>query len=249
MSFLSNTDHLKLLSNSEYEILEFIIKSPSKVSTMTIQELATVTYVSTASIMRLCKKLGCSGFTELKYNLKTQHQPPIKSNSLSFMDMQQLILSEVQQTNSFINHSTINEVTTLLLSDKNIHFFAKGISACVLNYFSKYLQTCLRKNIEYVDTHIAYLNAHSMTNNDVFILCSLSGVTAQVLKAAQIAKANGATIIAFTKMNNNPLALLADHCLYIPTSETINKNFDVQSRLSNYYIIDLIIMNYLKELN
>ena len=249
MSFLSNTEHLKLLSNSEYEILEFIIKSPSKVATMTIQELATVTYVSTASIMRLCKKLGYSGFTELKYHLKTQQEPPIKSNNLSVMDMQQLILSEVQQTNSFINQSTIDEVTNLLLSDKNIHFFAKGISACVLNYFSKYLQTCLRKNVEYVDTHIAYLNANSMTENDVFILCSLSGITAQVLKAAQIAKANGATIIAFTKMNNNPLATLADHCLYIPTSETIHKNFDVQSRLSNYYIVDLIIMNYLKELN
>ncbi len=249
MAFLPNTEHLKTLSNSEYEILEYIIKSPSKVSQMTVQELATNTFVSTASIMRLCKKLGYSGFTELKYRLKTDEQHTTSDTTITFSDLQSSILSDITKTSNLINQPTIEAVAKLLLSQKRIHFFSKGISDCALDYFSKYLLTCSRDSVRYTDTHIAHLNAARMSEQDVLIVASLSGSTSQVLKTVQIAKANGATIIAFTKMNNNPIANLSTHNFYLSISENTNNLFDTQSRAGMFYIIDLIIANYVKQLN
>lgn len=249
MAFLPNTEYLKTLSNSEYEILEYIIKSPSKVSQMTVQELATNTFVSTASIMRLCKKLGYSGFTELKYRLKTDEQIALSDTTITFSDIQTSILSDITKTSNLINHPTIEAVTNLLLSSKRIHLFSKGISNCALDYFSKYLLTCSRDSVLYTDTHIAHLNAARMSEQDVLIVASLSGSTSQVLKTVQVAKAHGATIIAFTKMNNNPIANLSTYNFYISTSESRNDSFDTQSRAGMFYIIDLIIANYVKQLD
>lgn len=56
-----------------------------------ICELAHDTHVSTATVIRFCKKMGCSGFLELKYKLKDHiHTQSIKSkqdttNFMSFV--------------------------------------------------------------------------------------------------------------------------------------------------------------------
>lgn len=250
MEFLPNNECLNNLSTAEYEILEFVIKNQVLVSNMTVQNLADATFVSTASVIRLCKKIGFSGFSELKYKLKSQKQTQQNNNNLSVSDMKSIIVRELGYMSSIINNDTIEEVTKLLLSNKNLHFYAKGITRCALTYFVKYLQTCSRQTYEYLDTHIAHLNAKTMTSNDVLIVASLSGITMQVLKMVQIAKINGATIISFTSMNNNPIEELSDYNFYVTShNPTKSFEFDVNSRLNIYFIIDLIIMNYLKQLD
>lgn len=252
IEFLPNNQCLNNLSTSEYEILEFIIKNQLLVSNMTVQNLADATFVSTASVMRLCKKIGYSGFSELKYKLKSQEQPPENTTKLDISDMKSIIVRDLGYMTGLINNDTIEEVTKLLLSNKNLHFYAKGITRCALTYFVKYLQTCSRKSYEYLDTHIAHLNAKNMSSNDVLIVASLSGITMQVLKTVQIAKMNGATIVSFTSMksmNNNPIAELSDYNFYVTShAQAKDFEFDVNSRLSMYFIIDLIIMNYLNQI-
>lgn len=249
MAFSIDHKYLNNLSTAEYKILEYIVKNEKRISDMTVQMLADTTFVSTATIMRLCKKLGYSGFSELKYHLKSAAEIQSPSTNLSILDMKNIIVNDIEHLSHSINYEMVEAVTELLLSNKNIHFFAKGITSCVLSYFAKYLQTCSRKNVEYLDTHIAYLNANQMGKDDVFFVASLSGLTSQVLKASQIAKVNGAIIVAFTSMNNNPISELADYNFYI-TSHKNSKNFefDINSRLGMYFVIDLIIMSYLSKI-
>ncbi len=250
MSFLPSPEHLRTLSGTEYHILEFVVKNQEKVLDMTVQELSDTMYVSTASIMRFCKKLGFSGFSEFKFHLKREVSAKIIATSkLSVEDMKQSMLSDLEKTNSFIDAHTLETVVSLLTADKNIHFFAKGITTCVFSYFQKYLLTLGKHSTIYGDTHIAYLGVERMTEQDVFIVASLSGLTAQVIKAAQIAKANGATIIAFSKMNNNPLSAIAHHSFYVPSEDVVYGGLDTQSRINMFFIVDLIIKKYVASLN
>ena len=58
------------LNETEAYVYNYVVKNTKKVLNESIRELANDTHVSTATIMRFCKKMGCEGFTELKYRLK-----------------------------------------------------------------------------------------------------------------------------------------------------------------------------------
>uniref|UniRef100_UPI000A789FD7 MurR/RpiR family transcriptional regulator n=1 Tax=Clostridium sp. NkU-1 TaxID=1095009 RepID=UPI000A789FD7 len=58
---------IKSLSNNELNVLKFVYEHIDEVLDMSIQTLAARTSYSSATILRFCKKLGYSGFAELKY--------------------------------------------------------------------------------------------------------------------------------------------------------------------------------------
>ena len=54
----------------ETSIYNYITQNSEKVVYMRIRELADETHVSTASILRFCRKVNCEGFSEFKVKLK-----------------------------------------------------------------------------------------------------------------------------------------------------------------------------------
>ena len=62
--------HSKSLTRAEYRVLAHLTAHPLQVGKMTVRDLAQATYVSTATIMRLCRKLGFSGYSELIWHCK-----------------------------------------------------------------------------------------------------------------------------------------------------------------------------------
>ena len=58
------------LNETEVHIYNYVLNNKEKVLDESIRELAHDAHVSTATIVRFCKKLGCEGFLELKYKLK-----------------------------------------------------------------------------------------------------------------------------------------------------------------------------------
>ena len=58
------------LNAIEVHIYNYVVQNKEKVLDESIRELAIDVHVSTATIVRFCKKLGCEGLMELKYKLK-----------------------------------------------------------------------------------------------------------------------------------------------------------------------------------
>lgn len=58
------------LTRAEYRVLAHLTEHPLLVGNITVRELAQATFVSTATIMRLCQKLGFSGFSEFIWHCK-----------------------------------------------------------------------------------------------------------------------------------------------------------------------------------
>ena len=68
--FMFIYENVQNLNDLELSLYEYIIKSKDRVVDMTIRDLAKETHVSTTTILRLCKKLGCDGFSEFKVKFK-----------------------------------------------------------------------------------------------------------------------------------------------------------------------------------
>ena len=79
--------HVKLvydvLSASEKETINYIRQHRQQVTTMSINELAAKVLSSRSTILRLAKKLGFRGYTDLKYTLREDlNQPSIVPSDL-----------------------------------------------------------------------------------------------------------------------------------------------------------------------
>ena len=70
----------KKLTESEKQIIDFIESNPRLVINLSLEELSEKCYVSQASIIRLCKKLGTKGFAEFKIRLASEINAFIYSN-------------------------------------------------------------------------------------------------------------------------------------------------------------------------
>ena len=70
------------LNETEAYVYDYITKNKDRVLEESIRELANHTNVATATVIRFCKKVGCSGFTELKYKLKESFEIEAKDEKL-----------------------------------------------------------------------------------------------------------------------------------------------------------------------
>lgn len=62
----------KKFTESEQQIVSFIESNPRIVINLSLEELSEKCYVSQASIIRLCKKLGTKGFADFKIKLASE---------------------------------------------------------------------------------------------------------------------------------------------------------------------------------
>ena len=109
------------LNDSEAEVLRFMKKNRQSLKTIGIRDVAKASYVSTATIINMAKKIGYSGYSELVFAL---------GNSQSDIAMPSTFSDEEQA--AFID----------LLSeyrDKRIMILGSGFSQNLANYFSEAL--------------------------------------------------------------------------------------------------------------
>lgn len=245
-----NIDIISSLTLSELDTLRYLDNNKDKVFDLSIQEVAKASFVSTATIMRLCKKLGYSGFSELKFHLKEEvAQQTANRKVITFKDILDQNLEGIVNTIPLIDEKKVSAIVELLKTSVNVHFFGKGLTTTVLEYGSKLLLSHGRINIFYQDTHIAHIAADLMTKNDLLFLASLSGNTHQVVRMAQIAKSRGATVVAIVGNSVNSLSQYSDYCFNISSENSEKDDVDITSRIPIMFVLNVIITAYLKDEN
>jgi DNA-binding MurR/RpiR family transcriptional regulator len=83
------------LTRAEYRVLAHLTEHPLLVGNITVRELAQATFVSTATIMRLCQKLGFSGFSEFIWHCKQllSDTPHIAAQAQSLLNSRRCLIS------------------------------------------------------------------------------------------------------------------------------------------------------------
>lgn len=242
-----DSDILNNLTQSELTVLRYIDSNKQEVIGMSIQELSKKIFISTATILRLCKKMNFTGYSELKYALKTslnENQPlktTLKSEASALSDTFQII----ENTCRLLDPEILNSIADFLLSTHKIHLYAGGLSTPVLEYMQRFLLSAGRSCFFYNTAPLAYRAAEKMNENDIILIGSASGATPSVIRIAQIAKNSKAAIVAITNLDGNPLSQLADISLFTFISNRDYYGTEIKSRASMFFIIDMILECYL----
>ena len=217
---LFTQEKIRSLNAIEFGIYEYIQQNPEKVGKLKIRELASELHVSTATILRFCKKLGCSGYTEFKFKLKENSIFPKEVNSLnkveSLDDYLQLGIDEAENL-----EQKINDVVALMRYADKIIFIGEGSSGIMAKYGARYLTT-LGKVAHYTDVPYVPIPVEDHSKS-VVIGLSISGETITMIDRITGYKDLGAKVVTITNGKDNPFCKLADHALHydIPQSEFI----------------------------
>ena len=250
LAFRLDDKTLQSLSKNELIILKYIYEHTESICQMSIQELSIAVSYSPATILRFCKKLGCSGFAEFKYYLRSQLSANKEQQEPPHQELDETLSSRlfgnISATSSMISQDLLDRTFSYFNSDCPIYIFSPaGITDIPCDYFEKMLFSIGRKNV--YKTSSARMCEHLLTGlktSGLLILISTSGSFSYTINLAKSANANNIPILAITPYSNNALASLAQINFRFFTDQRENNGAEYTSRLPILYIISVIITCY-----
>ena len=123
------------LNETEACVYNYVVKNTKKVLNASIRELANDTHVSTATVMRFCKKMGCEGFTELKYRLK-EH---IEVQETKEDDVSDQFASFIERVESSDYLESIHRAAAIIKQSDSILTLGIGTNSAFAKYTSRLL--------------------------------------------------------------------------------------------------------------
>lgn len=123
------------LNETETYVYNYVVKNTKKVLNKSIRELANDTHVSTATVMRFCKKMGCDGFTELKYRLKEN----VEVQETKEDDVGDQFDNFIERVKSSDYLESIHRAATIIKQSDSILTFDIGSNSDFAKYTSRLL--------------------------------------------------------------------------------------------------------------
>ena len=173
-----------------------------------IQQIASENFLSTTTIVKMCKRLGFDGYSELYYYLSRQFDSHGEGRGAE--NLKSLIDN--------YSDELISRFCGLLDRSRQAKLFTtgEGFSNIVGAYIAQRLSICgfmVFNNVHFYD-YMLFRDAHHLPNGPedapVMFAVSQSGETGPVLNDVRHAKQNGHRIVTFTRRSDSTLAQMSD---------------------------------------
>ena len=236
------------MGKAEKQIADWIFENPGKIISLSIVELAELCKCSEATIVRFSKRLGLSGYQELKISLASESgSSPINSGITSDDEpfkMYEKICNDIymsfEKTKNSLAPASLSLACNKISNANRIVIFGLGNSASVATDAShKFLRAGLNA-IAYTDNHMQVIAASHLTDKDVAIGISHSGSSKDIVDALKLAREHGATTIALTNNGKSPILKYTDIALFTSADETDYSILALNSRIVQLAIIDVL---------
>lgn len=236
---------------TERKIANYFKENLDKVLHCNLLELAELIDVSDASVVRFCKSLGYKGFQQFKIcaAMETvpsvrQYNPVLQKEDDPEQICQKIFATEInalQRTIQTLDMEKMKQVAQLVSKAHRIVFAGTGGSSVVAkDAYHKFLKIGIRV-CAVEDKDVQLMEASLLEAGDVLFGVSHSGNNLHVLRAAELARAAGATIVSLTSHCKNRLSEIADFAIKVNSEETIFRSESASTRLAQLAVMDCLI--------
>nr|WP_296459891.1 MurR/RpiR family transcriptional regulator [uncultured Acetatifactor sp.] len=242
---------LNTLTSKEKVLAQFIIEFPSEVVNMSIAELANACDTSISTVVRLCKSAGYNGYKAFSRDLSidivqsssAEEYGDIRPGSSVEAVMNAVCANDmhaIENTMAVLELGELERAVAAMIAARRVDFYGIGSSGHVaMDAYNKFVRIN-KLSMSTNDPHQQILNASQLSMGDVAVLISYSGNTKDILETADIVRQTPATLISLTKYSKNPLAKLADICLYSSSADALVRSGAMGSRIGQLTIIDIL---------
>lgn len=217
------------MSEGERKIADFLFSNDCFPSLPNINELAVSVQTSVSTIVRFCKTLGFSGYSEFKYHYQKGLPAPLGgdiqlSSSDSIVTIKEKVGTFTQQalwrSISIINNTQLEAAVSAISHARQIMICgegsASGIAALAANAFM-----CLGIPSCYIPDALTQLrNISFYEKNDVVIGITNDGYIKDVVDTLMLAHSKNVTTICITGRSDSLVTKYSDIVLYT----TLNDN-------------------------
>lgn len=238
------------LRDSEKKVADYIRGDFEKVIHQSITEVAETAGASESTVVRLCKALDYRGFQDFKIHLAQEYREPasqiheaivadddVASIKKKVFESDVLAITE---TLKVLDDASFSEAVDLIARARRLEFYGTGGSGSVaLDAQHKFLKIG-KKSSAHTDVDLQAMSASLLSAGDVAVGISHSGGNKEILDALEIAKKNGASVVAITNYGRSPITKISDVTLFTAAGETAFKSDALSSRIAELVILDAV---------
>ncbi|KMY19467.1 MurR/RpiR family transcriptional regulator [Bacillus pumilus] len=238
------------LSETERYLLNYIHQHLEDISTLSIVTLSERANVSTATIVRLMKKIGYNGYTSFKYRLKQEKKMTDASDQLKNIDEDIKLAirkneEEVLKTIQLQSIGQIEDAVQKIHNADKIYIFGRGFSEMIAKEMTIKLQLIGKTCEVHDDPNIIRLKSRDIGKNELAIFVSLNGETAELVEACQNLSMKQVTTITVTTRIDSTLSKISDMTLVgYKGEQSFFPDYEVRSRLSLHVIARILLDAY-----
>lgn len=238
------------LRDSEKKVADYIRQDFETVIHQSITEVAEAACASESTVVRLCKALGYRGFQDFKIHLAQEYREPtsqiheaIAKGDGALSIKKKVFESDalaITETLKVLDDQSFLHAVRLVASSSKLEFYGTGGSGSVaMDAQHKFLKIG-KKAQAYTDVDLQAMSASLLGPGDVAVGISHSGGNKEILDALEIAKGNGASVIAITNFGRSPITRISDVTLFTAAGETAFKSDALSSRIAELVILDAL---------
>lgn len=240
------------LKPAEGRVAGYIMSNPETIIHMPITELAERCDAAEATVVRVCKKIGCSGYQDLKIALSKSLVEPLKNihEEISVDDDTRSLATKVfgsakrslEDTFHILDFRQAENAVMAMAQASKIDFYGSASSGIIaMDAHHKMMKTGL-VTAAYNDPHLQVISASLLTSKDVAVGISHSGSNKDVIQSLRVAKEAGAKTICITSYMKSPITKVSDIQLFVAANETNFRTEAMAARLSQLCLIDLLVV-------
>ncbi len=240
----------KTLSETEKYLLEYIHNHLDEISSMSIVKLSEHANVSTATIVRLMKKIGYDGYTSFKYSLKEKVKLSDENNEMENIDqkIKQAIQKnehEVIKTIQLQSIGQIEDAVQKIDDAEKIFVFGRGFSEMIAKEMTIKLQLMGKNSEVHNDPNIIRIKSRNIQPNEIAIFVSLNGETEELVEACKNLNIRQITTITLTTRMESSLGQMSEMTFVgYKGTQSYFPDYEVRSRLPLSVISRILLDAY-----
>lgn len=212
-------DQQASFSKSNRRIAQAILSEPYQFVEKPIEELSTWLEVSSPTIIRFCRMLGCDGLKDLKLKIMSSVRVGIRylepqTPPDSIAEVAERVSKRAQKTIADMHHNVdlarAKAVVDRISTCHTLYAFGSGgVSSWLIEEIQNRFFRLGIRVIPCNDHQMQFMLATGVDRGDVVLCCSLTGTNTELEKAISVAREYGATTIALAP-SNTPVAIAAN---------------------------------------
>ena len=255
-------ENLKLKSDfsaNESCVAEYLLNHEQILKDLSARFIASETYTSPSTVVRLCKKLGYDGFNdfkedylkELKYsesnfkNIDANYPFTYQDKNIVIANKIGILYKEtIDDTLSLIDNDVLLRATNILKKSKIIYVCSSGVQSELASVFRDKMAKIGK--IVVIDNKLddMFYAACYAGENCCFLMISYSGETEMLLRVAKKVNEKNIPSIAITSFGKNTLSSLIDCCINLSTREKLITNLgSFGINISTMFLLDILYAN------
>lgn len=236
------------LTETEKEILEYMVENLDALPKLSSRKLAEKTYTSPTTIVRFVKKLGYQNYNDFKYNIISKLKNSDEESQIKVHEEALSVLNKVEKMqkeamNDFkskISIETFQEIINVCDQYQYIDIIANDCNAILGKYALHYLSSLGKIVHVYHETNQQIYASMNVPTDHLVIIISKYALHETLLNCALTLKRRRIKTLAITNHQENTLSKRCDYVIPIPFYTNKDRFDELQFHMTTKYIFDCL---------